>query len=258
MRENILTTLLHSLKLVISPDIDGFISSRLLQEWNPNYVVVGTYDKNVLTLAEGVDPIECLFLDCDMNRSDLVSIGNHMRLTEGDNMSTKSFNPNVFFNVNKYSDKYPFATAFLISAVIESTTSPQNQLHMAYADSTYKNLVNYRQNMENWLTRMEHTELTKVFNLSKKDVDSLIALEGQYPKQGFVSKKFGKKRYIEEMNSALKTYGLNSETLVSGKKFVSDKVGKATVLRYSSDMISYAEIYGGEYSVTYDQEKGWA
>ena len=36
-----------------------------------------------------------------------------------------------------------------------------------------------------------------------------------------------------------------------------DKVGINTVIRYNRDIISYAEIFTGEYSVTYDQEMEW-
>jgi hypothetical protein len=47
------------------------------------------------------------------------------------------------------------------------------------------------------------------------------------------------------------------EPLVQGIKYVSDKVGIETLIRYNRDIISYAEIFTGEYSVTYDQEKEW-
>lgn len=256
MKNSILKTLEHSKQLIISPDIDGFTSARLLEAFNGS-VVVGTYDKNVLVTAEGVDPKECLFVDCDMNRSDLVSIGNHQRLSSGDSMSSKSFNPNVHFGINKYSDKYPFATAFLISFATRVPTSEITQLYMAFADSTYKNLENYLPNMKNWQERMRHTEIDRVFNLSEDDLRKLMEFEEIYPKQGFVSKRLGKTNYIEQMNNALDLGGIKHIELVSGKKYLSDKVGKTTMLKYNQDIISYAEIYGGEYSVTYDQEMNW-
>jgi len=257
MKNKILNTIMHSFNLIISPDVDGFISARLLQDWDSRYKVVGTYDKNILTLAEDIKMTDCLFLDCDMNRPDLVSIGNHMRLVSGDNISDKSFNPNVHFGTKTYTDKYPLATAYLISAVIESPTSDLTKLNMAYADSTYKNLVKYSDNMNNWRERMKSEELERVFNLSEEDIEILIGFEEQRPIQAYVSKRYGKKRYMGSMNEAMRISGLNHAELVHGFKYLSDKVGKNTVLRYSSDMISYAEIYGGEYSVTYDQEIKW-
>ena len=47
------------------------------------------------------------------------------------------------------------------------------------------------------------------------------------------------------------------EPLTGGKKYLCDKVGKNTLIRYNRDIISYAEIFTGEYSVTYDQEIEW-
>lgn len=256
MKDKILSTLDHSKLLIISPDIDGFTSARLLEAFNGS-LVVGTYDKNVLLLADGVEPSECLFVDCDMNRSDLVSIGNHQRLSSGDSISEKSFNPNVHYGVNKYTDKYPFATAFLISFATRVPTSEITQLYMAYADSTYKNLENYLPNMQNWQERMTHTELDRIFNLSSEDLRKLTELEEIYPKQGFVSKRLGKIKYIDQMNDALDSGGIKHLPMVSGKKYLSDKVGKTTMLKYNQDIVSYAEIFGGEYSVTYDEEMNW-
>ena len=67
MKTDILATLEHSQNLIISPDMDGFMSAKLLERFNGSQIV-GSYDKNLLCLADGVDPEECLFLDCDMNR----------------------------------------------------------------------------------------------------------------------------------------------------------------------------------------------
>lgn len=256
MKQQILDTLSYSQQLIISPDIDGFTSARLLEAFNGS-VVVGTYDKNVMVTADGVDPKECLFVDCDMNGSDFISIGNHQRLSSGDNMAKRSFNPNVHYGVSRYSDKYPFATAFLISFATRVPTSEQTQISMMYADSTYKNLENYLPNMQNWQERMTHTELDRVFNLSKDDLRKLTEYEELFPKQAFVSKRLGKPRYIEQMNDALDLGGVKHIELTSGKKYLSDKVGRATVVKYNQDIISYAEIYGGEYAVTYNEEIKW-
>ena len=256
MQKQILDTLSHSNKIIISPDIDGLTSARLLEAFNDS-VVVGTYDKNILLLGDGIDPKECLFVDCDMNTSDLVSIGNHQRLSSGDNMSSKSFNPNVHFGINKYTDKYPFATAFLISFATRVTTSEQIQAYMSYADSTYKNLINYSENMHNWRERMRHLELDQVFEPSPQVLQILKSLESAETPQGFVSKRYGKKRYIEEMNAALDSHQIPHMTLTSGKKYLTDKVGRNTVIKYNQDIISYAEVFGGEYSITYNEEIDW-
>jgi hypothetical protein len=255
MKTNILKTLEHSLNIIISPDMDGFMSAKLLNLYNGSKVV-GAYDKNILILSENIDPQECLFVDCDMNRKNLVSIGNHMRLMT-DDMSDKSFNPNVHFGVSAYTDKFPFATAFLISFATEVYTSPSDHQRMAFADSTLKNLENYSDNMRNWSNRMSHPALSYIMDSGDAETFYDNELRISYPNQSFTSKRYGKARYIQTLNDALKNEGIAHKPLLTGKKYMADKVGINTVKRHNSDIISYAEIFGGEFSVTYDQEIEW-
>jgi hypothetical protein len=78
-----------------------------------------------------------------------------------------------------------------------------------------------------------------------------------YVDQSFTSKRYGKTRYIDTLNNALAGQEMKFKPLVQGMKYVCDKVGIETLIRYNRDIISYAEIFTGEYSVTYDQEKEW-
>jgi hypothetical protein len=78
-----------------------------------------------------------------------------------------------------------------------------------------------------------------------------------YVDQSFTSKRYGKTRYLDTLNNALEGQGMKFEPLTRGSKYICDKVGKETVIRYNRDIISYAEIFTGEYSVTYDQETEW-
>ena len=47
MKSAILETINYSKQLIISPDIDGFMSAKLINRYN-DAIVVGTYDKNIL------------------------------------------------------------------------------------------------------------------------------------------------------------------------------------------------------------------
>jgi hypothetical protein len=255
MKTDILATLDHSKNLIISPDMDGFMTAKLLERFNGSKIV-GSYDKNLLCLADNIDPEECLFVDCDMNRQEYVSLGNHMRLLE-DGMSVESFNPNVHFGVTTYSDKFPFATAFLISFATEVQTSNSDLIRMAFADSTLRNMEKYSDNMRNWSTRMDHPAVKYIMDnsdIAKRD-DAQARFD--YVDQSFTSKRYGKQRYLDTLNKALEAQGMKFEPLTRGSKYICDKVGKETVIRYNRDIISYAEIFTGEYSVTYDQEKEW-
>ena len=255
MKSQILDTLNYSKNLIISPDMDGFMTAKLLERFNGSKIV-GSYDKNILCLADGINAEECLFVDCDMNRQEYVSLGNHMRLLE-DGMSVESFNPNVHFGVTTYSDKFPFATAFLISFATEVQTSNTDLIRMAFADSTLKNMEKYSENMRNWSTRMDHDAVKYIIDNSDIARENDVQARFDYVDQSFTSKRYGKTRYIDTLNKALEAQGMKFEPLVQGMKYISDKVGLNTLIRYNRDIISYAEIFTGEYSVTYDQEKEW-
>jgi hypothetical protein len=235
--------------------MDGFMSAKLLERFNGSQIV-GSYDKNILCLADGVDPEDCLFLDCDMNRYNFVSLGNHMRLLE-DSMSYKSFNPNVHFGVTTYSDKFPFATAFLISFATEVQTSTADLIRMAFADSTLKNMEKYSNNMRNWSDKMDHPALRYIMDNSDIARANDVQARFEYVDQSFTSKRYGKERYLDTLNKALEAQGMKFQTLTRGNKYLCDKVGLNTLTRYNKDIISYAEIFTGEYSVTYDQEIEW-
>ena len=256
MKTAILKTLEHSKNLIISPDMDGFMTAKLLERFNGSKIV-GSYDKNILCLADGINPEECLFVDCDLNREEFVSLGNHMRLIR-DGMSSKSFNPNVHFDVTTYSDKFPYATAFLISFATEANLSDFDLIRMAFADSTLKNMEKYSDNMRNWSKRMDHLAVKYITDNSDIARRNDAQARFDYVDQSFTSKRYGKERYLDTLNNALAGQEMSFEPLVQGMKYVSDKVGINTLIRYNRDIISYAEIFTGEYSVTYDQEKEWA
>lgn len=255
MKTEILNTLEHSTNLIISPDMDGFMTAKLLERFNGSKIV-GSYDKNILCLADGIKAEECLFVDCDMNRQEFVSLGNHMRLLE-DGMSVESFNPNVHFGVTTYSDKFPFATAFLISFATEVQTSNSDLIRMAFADSTLKNMEKYEPNMRNWSKRMDHPAVKYIIDNSDIAKANDVQARFDYVDQSFTSKRYGKERYLDTLNNALEGQGMKFQELTKGSKYICDKVGKETLIRYNRDIISYAEIFTGEYSVTYDQEKEW-
>ena len=255
MKTQILDTLEYSKQLIISPDMDGFMTAKLLERFNGSKIV-GSYDKNLLCLADGINAEDCLFVDCDMNRQEFVSLGNHMRLLE-DNMSVESFNPNVHFGVSTYSDKFPFATAFLISFATEVQTSDIDLIRMAFADSTLRNMEKYSDNMRNWSKRMDHPAVKYITDNSDIAKQNDAQARFDYVDQSFTSKRYGKQRYLDTLNNALAGQEMKFEPLVQGMKYICDKVGIETVIRYNKDIISYAEIFTGEYSVTYDQEKEW-
>jgi hypothetical protein len=128
---------------------------------------------------------------------------------------------------------------------------------MAFADSTLKNMEKYSDNMRNWSTRMEHPATKYIMDNSDIARDNDRQARFDYIDQAFVSKRYGKARYLDTLNNALEAQGMKFQALTRGSKYICDKVGINTLIRYNRDIISYAEIFTGEYSVTYDQEKEW-
>jgi len=246
MKDAILETLDYSQKLIISPDIDGFSCAKMLADYNDSQVV-GLYDKNILVLAEHINPIECLFVDCDMN-APFVSIGNHMRLSD-DNMSIISFNPNTYYDVKQYTSKFPYATAFLIAHALEVETTHTTKIRMSYADSTYKNAKKYESNMRAWSEKMWDENVK--FVLDEHNYLDIDRLSLEYPKQAFVSRRVNPQTYIDKISEELSNWAIPSLPLVNYQKFDTGLVDKTTVKRYMDDIISYAEIYTNEFSVTY-------
>lgn len=249
LKESIKYTLDYSENLIISPDMDGFTSAQLLNRYNGSKVV-GTYDKNILCLSAGVKLSECLFVDCDMNHENFVSIGNHMRLVN-DNVSSRGFNPNQYFGINKYTAKFPFATAYLIAFGLDMETSAAEIIRMAYADSTLRNMEKYSDNMRVWSERMKCPSVDYVIQATEyaKTLDD--ELRTVYPNQSFTSKRYGNTRYMDTLNEAFVKEGISHEPLIETYRYKSDKIGLTTLQKYMDDIMSYAEVYQGEYSVTY-------
>jgi hypothetical protein len=129
---------------------------------------------------------------------------------------------------------------------------------MAFADSTLKNMEKYSDNMRNWSKRMDHDAVRYIIDNSDIAKKNDAQARFDYVDQSFTSKRYGKQRYIDTLNNALQGQEMKFEPLTQGMKYVSDKVGIETLIRYNRDIISYAEIFTGEYSVTYNQEKEWA
>jgi hypothetical protein len=128
---------------------------------------------------------------------------------------------------------------------------------MAFADSTLRNMEKYEPNMRNWSDRMDHPALKYIMDNSDIAKDNDRDARFEYVDQAFVSKRYGKERYLDTLNKALEAQGMKFEPLTRGSKYICDKVGLSTLTRYNKDIISYAEIFTGEYSVTYDEIAEW-
>ena len=77
---------------ILSPDSDGLLCGLLMSNYF-NWKVVGFYDGKVLILKKGMSVKDCIFLDMEVFRKDIRSMGHHMLLF---NKNNKPLNWNNF------------------------------------------------------------------------------------------------------------------------------------------------------------------
>jgi hypothetical protein len=152
-------------KTIISPDVDGILCGLLMSHYF-DWKIVGFYDGKDLALKKGMDAKNCIFLDMDIFRKDIRSCAHHMVLynknqtpTNWDNYSN-CVNPNnirSFDALHTFQKKYPFATIHFLLCTLGCSGRlkidlPKSAIEvLLYVDGTFKNLLNYPENCEDWL-----------------------------------------------------------------------------------------------------------
>src|SRR3989344_3071729 len=192
-------------KCVISPDADGILCGLFMSQYL-DWEIVGYYDngKNLL-LKEGVKAEECVFLDTEIYRSNIRSVGQHILLlrledTDIDLENYKNcLNPNTLRGrtlEENFSKKYPLGTIHLLLCVVGTTqaiTFAENSFFVILqADGTINRFLDkYSENLYDWLLFLGVENLQNVLrSIIRKDVN-LMDLNKEYVKyvQQFVKTK---------------------------------------------------------------------
>jgi len=156
-------------KCVISPDADGILCGLLMSHYY-RWEIVGYYDGKVLTLKQGLSAQGCIFLDVEIFRSGVCSIGHHIielaRHAPPRNWPTfiqqlvSCINPNMIRGVDywngHYHFKYPMATIHLLIGIINAHRAiiiPQGALvPLLHADGLANILISrYTDNLLSWM-----------------------------------------------------------------------------------------------------------
>ncbi len=156
-------------RLVISPDVDGLLSSALMGTIR-GARVVGVYTTTHLLLGDGAtraDAREALWLDHDISHPGVRCIGQHLVLhAPGDRLPLRhpvSFNPNYHFGQTYQEsfrgfkgttrDKYPFGTIHMLMDGLDVSKpnpgSPAASL-VAHADGAWATALDYATNCMLW------------------------------------------------------------------------------------------------------------
>jgi len=158
----------RNLATVISLDLDGILSAMLLQELL-DWKVVGFYNfENLWILANAPNLEEIVFIDHDIYRRDVLSVGHHLlqwskNTPIPEHHPLTSINPNLLrghmFDGGKgLRHKYPFGTFHFLLAcyhawgMIDSLPTGSEWLFVTmYIDSSLRNTFTYPQNALDWL-----------------------------------------------------------------------------------------------------------
>ncbi len=148
---------------ILSPDSDGLLCGLLMSHYL-GWKIRGWYDGKVLLLEDGFRPKDCVFLDMEIFRKDVRSVGQHMVLFNKKQLPANWSNFGNCISANNlrtydgkhdFPQKYPLGTIHLLLGILGSVQkmpiSTDAICPLLYTDGTFKNLFNYPENCLDWL-----------------------------------------------------------------------------------------------------------
>ncbi len=175
---------------ILSPDSDGLLCGLLMShylEWN----IKGFYDGKIMLLDKHTSASDCVFLDMEVFRKHIRSVGHHMvqfnkkrKPIEWENYQN-CIQPNNLRDYDGYRDfrlKYPLATVHLLLGIVGSQLElkiPETAIRaLFFTDGTFNVLFKYPENVLNWLHYLradeEPSPLRQVFENESYSVFSLM------------------------------------------------------------------------------------
>jgi len=183
-----------NLNCIISPDADGMLCGLFMSHFL-NWKIVGYYDngKNLI-LKKGLRAEECVFLDTEIRRLNIKSIGHHISLfrKEGSEEVLKDykncFNPNNLRGrtlKEKFSGKYPMGTIHLLISIVsqvkEIDFSDESFFVILQADGTINRFLDkYSENLNDWLGYLGVSENEHVLNKILNKETTLLKINNEY------------------------------------------------------------------------------
>jgi hypothetical protein len=175
---------------VLSPDSDGLLCG-LLMAFYFGWKIKGFYDGKVLLLDSNTPAKDCVFLDMEVYRRDIKSVGHHMVLFNKKQKPASWCNYdnciqlNNLRNYDGYRDfrlKYPLATTHFLIGVLGSALGikiPETAIcPLLFTDGTFNVLFKYPENVLNWLSYLRANEpsipLKYIFENDKYSVFTLM------------------------------------------------------------------------------------
>lgn len=164
---------------ILSPDSDGLLCGLFMSHYL-GWRIQGFYDGKVLLVAKDIAPRDCIFLDMEIYRPNVKSVGQHMVLFDKKSppKGWGAFDQCISANnlrrydfKNDFKNKYPFGTIHFLAAIVgtqQKVGIKKNAVSsLLYTDGTFKNQFNYPENCLEWLeflgAREPHNPLQQVF-----------------------------------------------------------------------------------------------
>lgn len=166
-------------KLHIKPDSDGLLCGLFASHYL-NWKIRGFYDGKIMILERGFNAKDCIFLDMEVFRKGIRSVGQHIVMFNKERLpaSWPNFDDcasiNNIRNHDGYHDfrlKYPFGTIHSLIGVLgkkHKIDIPKSAIAaLLFTDGTWMNLLGYTENSLNWLKYLradeDNTPLNNVF-----------------------------------------------------------------------------------------------
>ena len=176
---------------VISPDCDGQLCALFMSQ-HFNWKVKGFYDGKILLIEKGLNPSSVIYLDVEIYRKDVRSVGQHMMLPNKNMLPSNWNNLNNCISANNlrgfdakndFKNKYPFGTIHLLVSIVGNIMNIKKNNEviapLLYADGTFKNIFGYPENSLSWfhfLKSKENNILNEVFFVQKASMAEMMEL----------------------------------------------------------------------------------
>lgn len=160
----------HDRDCVLSPDGDGLLCGLLMSHYL-GWKIRGFYDGKAAVIQKGYSARDCVFLDMEIYRAGVRSVGHHMLLVNKKHKPAdwpnyaECISPNLlrdYDGAHDFSTKYPFGTIHLLLPIVNACrqmTLPKSALvPLLWADGTYRNLFPYMENCLDWIRYLGATQ----------------------------------------------------------------------------------------------------
>lgn len=176
-------------KCVLSPDSDGLLCGLLMSHYL-NWEVVGYYDGKVMVLDKNCNPKDVVFLDMEICRKEIRSIGHHMLMFNKKHLPivedefTNCIQPNLMrsYDAKVFRLKYPLATIHLLIGILDNTfkqvkLSEKAICSLLFTDGTFNVLFSYPENVLDWIKYLRANETNSALHfLFENDKYTVITL----------------------------------------------------------------------------------